>query len=86
MRKKGNFDEWAEQPDGAAVEAEVTDDGYDKPENDPVRVKIKEEAPPPAAEVSPSTKAEMEAGAKAIADAEESKRLAREAEAKANKP
>ena len=73
-RKKGSSD-FEEAPDEAAVEVEVTDEGFD-PEPATVeptltehpKVTIKEQAKPAAPEVGASTKAEMEAGRKAIAD------------------
>jgi hypothetical protein len=70
-RKKGSseFEGWAEQPDEAAMEAEVgvaaqEDDGTQ--EGSPVRVKLADEQKPGEPELSPTTKAEMEAGRKAL--------------------
>ena len=76
-RKKENSNDFVEAPDDASLEAQVSEleeELSDEPATvkptltEHPKVNIKEKAKPAAPEVGASTKAEMEAGRKAIAD------------------
>jgi hypothetical protein len=71
-RKKASSEDIEENPDDASVDAEVTDEGYDEPAMaDPAlmknpKVNLKDKPDKKEAPVSETTKAEQEAGRKAV--------------------